>query len=86
MCSHTFGPSELKHRYFPFLAPLVYVVSLAISCHVVHIGYMEQNIVGHMSDAFLKRFLHKTCQTDFVYILVISYMGMPSFRTFHYRH
>ena len=41
--------------------------------HVVNIGYMKQNIVGHMSNAFWKRFLHKTCQTSqfFVYILLI---------------
>ena len=44
-------------------------VSLAISCHVVNIGYMEQNIVGHVSDAFWKRFLHKTCQTDDILFL-----------------
>ena len=43
-----------------------------MSCHVVNIGYMEQNIVGHMSDTFWKRFLHKTCQTDFVYIVFLS--------------
>ena len=39
----------------------------------VNIGYMKQNIVGHMS-------------TFFVCILFISYMDMPSFRTFPYLH
>ena len=64
--------------------PLVYVGSLAMSCHVLNIGYMEQNIVVHVSDAVWKRFLHKACQTDFTFhSLVISSMGMPSFRTFH---
>ena len=50
VASHTFAPSELKHA----VTPLVYFGSLAMSSHVVNIGYMEQNIVGHMSDAFWK--------------------------------
>ena len=47
-----------------------------MSFHVVNIGYMVQDLVDHMSNAFWKDFLHKTCQTSqfFVYILFIIYL------------
>ena len=42
----------------------------------VNIGYMEQNIVGHMSTFFVA----------YAFYSLVSYMDMPSFRTFHYLH